>query len=206
MVITCTFCHISDATCDFDVDGWNCGYRTTANVDGLTWDQIYDMEIIGCRTHPGSIKTNTKLVSINLRYVIFIQYISYIYIYYMYIYITCFLLYVCRETAKNKSDSLVHLSAGYEDWKSWKPQCGHVFTATTSVILSEFLSGTSVWKEEFLIRKFYRCKFHIVRPMGDVIVLVWKRFNLRKMYTNFVKVSGRLTFVAIYNVKYFMCF
>ena len=47
---------IPDTTCDFETDTpSNCGYRTVANFDGLTWDRVYEKEIIGVIVHLDSL-------------------------------------------------------------------------------------------------------------------------------------------------------
>ena len=82
-------------------------------------------------------------------------------------------------------------TGGYEDWKSWKPRCDHVFTAETSVILSEYLPGNRPPTAENYI---YLCNFKILRPEGDSIVLMWKKFQLGLTESwdlpHYVKVSG----------------
>ena len=79
------------------------------------------------------------------------------------------------------------VTAGYEDWKSWTPRCSHVYTAETSMILSEYLSGTSVLLDDRPQNIDYTCEFQIMIPEGEVIVLMWKVFQLKRK-TDYVKV------------------
>ena len=69
---------------------------------------------------------------------------------------------------------LMYFPAGYEDWKSWRPECGHLFTLPSSVIIKHpFRQDYFPWVRS----SAYWCQYRIVRLAGEVIMLSWKIFH-----------------------------
>ena len=98
---------------------------------------------------------------------------------------------------------LIYFLAGYEDWKSWRPACGHLFTLLSSVILKSPFKQNPMAS---LLSAAYKCQHRIARPAGEVIMLTWEIFHPGSN-TNFVKVWDiQIWYLNSPNCNALLCF
>ena len=90
--------------------------------------------------------------------------------------------------------TMLYLTGGYRPWESWHTTCKYIFTEESSPILSDtYLPNFGYVDRLFGFKSAIVCKFKIVRPVGDVIIVMWRAFLL----------GGKIGYVKVrYSMRY----